>query len=61
MPKKKPGRVGRPPEGNGPREVVLSVRLTEADMAKLVDAARGEWVSAWARDVLLRAARRAKP
>jgi hypothetical protein len=53
--KRKPGRPEKPPEKRKSAE--LRIRLTEADRAEL-DRAAGSDTSTWAREVLLRAARR---
>jgi hypothetical protein len=51
-------KMGRPPKAPEERKAAeLRIRLTEAQRAEL-DAAAGEDTSTWARDVLLRAARR---
>lgn len=49
------GRPPKPPEERKAAE--LRIRLTEAQRAEL-DAAAGQDTSTWARDVLLRAAKR---
>lgn len=53
--KAKRGAPEKPPEER--RSVLLGVRLTEAEKA-LVDDVAGGKASTWAREVLLRAARR---
>jgi hypothetical protein len=50
--------MGRPPKAPRDRkESILRIRLTDAQRAEL-DAAAGQDTSTWARDVLLRVARR---
>lgn len=52
------GSRGRPPKPPEERKAAeLRIRLTEAQRAEL-DAAAGQDTSTWARDVLLRAAKR---
>jgi hypothetical protein len=56
-----PGTVGRPPlEDEDRRSAVLKIRLNEEELDALEAAAvkREQPVSTWARDVLLRAAKR---
>lgn len=58
MSKQKPPKRGapeKPPELR--KSVLLGVRMTEAERAEIDEAADGK-ASTWARDVLLRAARR---
>ena len=51
-------RMGRPPKPPEERKAAeLRIRLTEAQRAEL-DAAAGQDTSTWAREVLLRAAKR---
>lgn len=56
-----PPRMGRPPKDN-PRTVLLSVRVTPAEAAKLHAAAEavGQPVTAWLRDRGLAAAKRVR-
>jgi len=57
---KKTAERGRPPKPPGERKTAeLRIRLTEAQRAQL-DAAAGEDTSTWARELLLRAAKRKK-
>jgi hypothetical protein len=54
----KQSKMGRPPKAPDERKAAeLRIRLTEAQRAEL-DAAAGQDTSTWARDVLLRAAKR---
>jgi hypothetical protein len=54
----KQSRMGRPPKPPEDRKAAeLRIRLTEAQRAEL-DAAAGQDTSTWARDVLLKAAKR---
>jgi len=56
---KKP-RIGRPPKPAADRRVdILRIRLTKKER-RMLNAAAGENVSAWARAVLLRAAKQRK-
>ena len=56
MAKKKSPQRGRPPkEPSAKQSSRLVIKLTDAERAK-IDAAGGQKVSAWARDVLLREA-----
>jgi hypothetical protein len=60
MKQEKPTRRGAPEKSPEERKtVLLGVRLTEAEKAA-VDAAAGGKASTWARDVILRAAKRRK-
>ena len=52
--------AGRPPRADGPAAEMLTIRLTEAEMGEAVAAAGDEPVRAWARGVVMAAARRKK-
>lgn len=56
---RRPG-AGPKPQAGVPRQAGLHLRLTDAERRELEAAAGAEPVSAWARDVLLRAARRGR-
>ncbi len=55
--KPKRGAPPKPPEKR--KGVLMAIRLTEAEKA-MIDAAAGENVSKWARDALVRAAKRSR-
>jgi hypothetical protein len=51
-------RMGRPPKPASERQTArLELRMTEAEL-RLIEKASGENVSKWARETLVRAARR---
>lgn len=54
----KPNPPGRPPIDGKPKRHVLQTRVSEDELAKIRQAAGEQSVSQWAREVLLRAARR---
>lgn len=52
-------RMGRPPKDPEDRQTArLEIRMTQAEL-DLIEAAAGEKISTWARDVLVKAAKRA--